>query len=183
MQFAIVGILMFCNAFAADLNGYTAKYECRAGNLNCDVNVEELAAKACEQIITPLTTPTGDWSVVNQSLDVICLEPGNYKGRGILELTASGNNGARKVVRLSGSVITPPVSLARSSRATISGIVIIGDYWLIHRVAVDSDCRLWVDHQSREELASPDRDHNTLECEREERDFKLIVIWFERCSQ
>ena len=39
-------------SFAADRNGYTAQYECRAGGPNCNVDVATYVAHACDQTIT-----------------------------------------------------------------------------------------------------------------------------------
>ncbi|MEK7382711.1 MAG: hypothetical protein AAB262_05430 [Elusimicrobiota bacterium] len=60
-----VMLLAAAPARAADLNGYTALYECRAGGPNCDVDVAALAALPCDQIITAATAPATDWSAIN----------------------------------------------------------------------------------------------------------------------
>ena len=55
----ILFMLMSWNAFAADLNGYTARYECRAGGPYCDLDVVALGTRPCDQIIA-VSTP---WSI------------------------------------------------------------------------------------------------------------------------
>ncbi|MEK7705929.1 MAG: hypothetical protein AAB426_13285, partial [Myxococcota bacterium] len=79
-----------------DANCYCALHECKAGNPRCDVDVEGLAALPCDQIITTSTAPTNDWSVIDWSHRVICIEAGDHTGRGDLDVAASGTAGARK---------------------------------------------------------------------------------------
>jgi len=124
-------------SFAADANGYTAQYECRAGGLNCNVDVATYVAQTCDQTITTATTPTNDWSALDQSNNVICLDPGDYTARGKLTLSTSGTSGTRKVLRLSGSETTHPVALSSGNRATIAQIDLGANYWVLYRLAID----------------------------------------------
>jgi hypothetical protein len=70
-------LLIFLAAWpshAADLNGYTAQYECRAGGPNCNIDVVTLTNQACQQTINP-----GDaWNTINWSNNVICIASGYY---------------------------------------------------------------------------------------------------------
>lgn len=122
-------------ALAADANGYTAKYECRAGGQYCNVDVDGLAALPCDQTIA-----AGDaWATINWSNRVICLAPGDHTAKGTLTLKSSGTSGARKVLRYtrSGDNNDDPWNQAGGNRAKISGIDPNGnDYWLIHRLSV-----------------------------------------------
>lgn len=128
MRFLLLLLLvtpLLATAHAADLNGYSARYECRAGNPNCDVDVAALAAKNCDQTITPSTTPTTDWSAINWTNDVICIQVGDYSGRGKFTLGASGTSGRRKVVKgvkAGGALADLPWSVESGSRVHVRSI-------------------------------------------------------------
>ena len=124
---------------AADSNGYSAQYECRAGGPNCNVDVAALAALPCDQIIKTGTSPTNSWSAINWANNVICIEVGDHAGRGELSLGSSGAAGARKVLRgvtASGGVPSDPWS--DSARAAIQRLTTNDhDYWVISRLSSD----------------------------------------------
>ncbi len=119
-----------------DLNGYVAQYECRKGNPHCDVDVEGLVSRPCEQTITASTAPTQDWSAIDWSKDVICIEAGNHRARGRLTLTASGTSTNRKVLRYnrSGDNDDEPWNQSTDSQATLAGLTVDAEYWLVHRL-------------------------------------------------
>ncbi len=126
-------------ADAADQNGYTAIYECRAGGPICNIDVAALGAKSCDQIITPATAPTNDWSAINWSNNVICIAAGDHSARGTLSLKASGSNAVRKVLRYYRDGDSNDEAWNQSNKARISAINFSGqDYWLIHRITVDA---------------------------------------------
>lgn len=87
-------------AVAADANGYTAQYECRAGGRQCDVDVATLLRRACEQTVSQ-STP---WSSIDWSKNTICIESGDHSWKGPLTIpsSASGSPGNLKVLRHSG---------------------------------------------------------------------------------
>jgi hypothetical protein len=127
-------------AAAADPKGYTAEYECRAGNPNCNVDVVALTAPAqqpCEQTITTSTAPTGDWSAINWSNNVICIQAGDHTGRGTLTIQASGTPGARKVLRYTRATDNDdePWNQSTTTQAKVRDLVLNGaSYWLVHRL-------------------------------------------------
>lgn len=137
---AVVVSLLFAPLFtasAADQNGYTAQYECRAGNPQCDVNVAGLAARACDQTISPSTSPTNNWSAINWNNNTICIAPGDHRSRGALFVTASGGPSSRKVLRASTGT-TAPWRQSSGDRARISRLEFNGaDYWVVQGLAVD----------------------------------------------
>ena len=130
----ILGFLVGNVAKAADLNGYTAKYECKSGGEHCNVDVAALTAQACDQVITTATSPTGDWSAINWSNNVICLANGDHTGRGTLTLSSSGTSGAYKVLR--GVCTDDPWNTSCASVQRIAG----GgrNYWIIDRISLPS---------------------------------------------
>jgi len=146
----ILGISVFLLGFllgnfvkAADLNGYTAEYECRAGGPNCNVDVATLTAQACQQTITTATSPTGDWSAVNWSNNVICIDKGDHTGRGTLTVSTSGTSGTRKVLRYyrSGDTDDDPWDQSAGDKAKVANLAINANYWIFHRLtfpAVDA---------------------------------------------
>ena len=125
-------------AIAADVNGYTAQYECKSGGTNCNVDVATLTAQACQQTITTATTPTGDWSAINWSNTVICIQAGDHTGRGTLTIGASGTSGTRKVLRYYRSSDTDdePWNQSDANKAKIDQLIVRGkDYWIINRLS------------------------------------------------
>lgn len=135
-------------AFAADENGYTAQYECRAGGPVCNVDVVALGNRACDQTVSA-STP---WSSVNWSNNTICLEPGDHTWKGTLTLQAGGRAGAPKVLRYyrAGDSNDEPWNQS-GNQARIYAINTNGsDHWLIHRLTVDpamgQTVGVWVGH-------------------------------------
>lgn len=125
-------------AIAADINGYTAQYECRAGNPNCDVDVAALGNRPCDQTIGP----SASWSSINWSLSTICIAPGDHTGKGTLTIpqSASGTPGNFKVLRYSrpGDNDDDPWKQSASNSATLSRLVVSGSFWVIQRLAFPS---------------------------------------------
>lgn len=126
----------FTAVTAADQNGYTAQYECRAGGAACNVDVAGLANRACDQIVSA-STP---WSSINWSNNTICLEAGDHSGKGPLTLGASGSSGNRKVLRYYSSSDNglPPWKQSSGERARLERLVLNGtDNWIVHRLTFD----------------------------------------------
>ena len=126
-------LLFIPTAHAADVNGYTAKYECKAGGTYCNVDVATYTAAACQQTIT-----TGAaWSTINWSNNVICLANGDHTAKGTLTLGSSGTSGTRKVLRYYRASDTDdePWNQSAGNRATIKQLAANGvSYWIIHRI-------------------------------------------------
>jgi hypothetical protein len=123
-------------ANASDANGYTAKYECRAGNPNCSIDIAALTSASCDVTVT---TSDSTWSKItsNSSSRVFCIAAGDHSNKGTLSLGFSGTAQSRKVLKMSGAD-NAPWRLAESNRATIARLRLDGgDYWIIHRIAVD----------------------------------------------
>lgn len=132
---AIALALSLSPSFAADLNGYTAKYECRDGNANCDVDVAALANRPCDQVITP----SMPWSSINWSNNTICIEAGDHTSKGMLTFSASGTATNRKVLRYYrvNDNNDVPWNQNDANKAKITAInVNSNDYWVIHRLAL-----------------------------------------------
>lgn len=132
-------------AVAADQNGYTAQYECRAGNPGCNVNLTELTTQACEQVISPTDR---DWNKIysNSGQRVFCISPGDHSNKGPLTLSFSGSSSARKVLRYfdTNDSGAEPWSQNNSNRAVVNRLVINGaSYWLVHRIAVQGNSRTY----------------------------------------
>lgn len=124
-------------AIAADANGYTAQYECRAGNPNCDVDVVGLTSRNCDQTISA-STP---WSAINWSNSTICIEAGDHTSKGVLTIpqSASGSANNYKVLRYyrSGDTNDEPWNQSDGNRAKIHQLNINGPkYWVVHRITL-----------------------------------------------
>lgn len=133
-------LMLFAAAptLAADANGYTAQYECRAGGPNCNVDVAALGNRSCDQTIAP-STP---WSSINWSNNTICLEAGNHTGKGTLTLGSNGTSGARKVLRYFRATDNDdePWNQSGANQAKIHALNTNGkSYWIIHRLTLDAD--------------------------------------------
>ena len=122
------------NAFAADQNGYTAQYECRAGGPNCNVDVAGLGTRACDQVINT-STP---WSAINWGNSTICLEAGDHVWKGTLTIPASANGtaGNYKVLRYlrTNDTDDEPWDQSDANKAKVKGLYVNGHYWLVQRL-------------------------------------------------
>ncbi len=136
-------LLMFVVAwpsFAADPNGYTAQYECRAGGLNCNVDVATLTSAACDVTVTTSDANwnkiTGDTSKTVSSNKVYCIQAGDHTSKGVLTLNFSGTSGQYKVLRYtrSGDNDDEPWNQSSGNQVKIAGMTITASYWIIHRV-------------------------------------------------
>lgn len=119
------------SAFAADPNGYKAKYEKDIGSV-----------PACDVTFTPGQSRSAIESELNGSDGdrVFCFAPGNYKSAGLITITKDGSSSARRWMRLAGSDTTHPVKLSTSKRAVIKFLAFKGaSYWTVHRMTVDGD--------------------------------------------
>jgi len=131
---AVIFALFAGPTLAADANGYTAKYECRAGGPNCNVDVATLSAQSCDQIVETDTA----WASIVWSNNVICLRAGDHSSKGTLNLGASGTSGTRKVLRCVDAVGAecPDPWRTTGNRANISKLRTANrDYWTIDRIA------------------------------------------------
>lgn len=139
-------------SLAADQNGYTARYECRAGGAYCNVDVQSLATRACDQTITP----SMPWSSINWSNNTICIAAGDHIGKGKLTIPASANGSASnyKVLRYEGSNNSDPWNQSAGDQARVSQLVINASYWLIHRISFPSLATM-LDNYSRVRIEPP----------------------------
>ena len=151
----LIGFAIGNTAKAADVNGYTAKYECIAGGTNCDVDVAALTSAACQQTINT----TDAWSTINWAADVICLTTGDHSAKGRLDLGSSGTSGTRKVLRMPTGSDDDPWDQTAGNRAKIYALATNAqDYWIIHRITIDGDYGssygLWIDDGSDNNIIS-----------------------------
>lgn len=139
LTLVLLGATLYTSiAFATDLNGYTALYECRAGNVNCDVDIGRLTAMTCDHVIT---TNDQDWSKItnNTSASVFCITNGDHSAKGALTLRFSGSSSARKVIRYtrSGDNDDHPWHQSQPDRAIVKQLTIdSARFWLIHRISL-----------------------------------------------
>ncbi len=138
-------------ASTTDLNGYTAQYECRAGNPNCNVDVVAYTTHACDQTITTTDSAATIDSKLNGSSQYICITPGDYTSKGILTLTTSGTPSAYKVLRYTRPNDTDDEAWNQTSgnQAKIFDINVISNYWIIHRMTFPertsgTEPRIWI---------------------------------------
>lgn len=125
---------------AADPNGYTSEYECRAGGPKCNIDVAALSAQPCNQVIEPGTP----WDSINWNNNVICLRAGDHSAKGRLDLGSSGTSGVRKVLRCvtaSGGQCPDPKP-GESVTAKIHALdTNSANFWIIDRLNVDGDAQ------------------------------------------
>jgi len=129
-------LLAAAPSLAADVNGYTAHYECRADGKYCNVDVAALGKRACDQKITTST----QWSSINWSNNTICIEAGDHTPKGTLTIPSSASDkpGNYKVLRYSRANDTDdePWNQSGENQATVKQIVVTGSYWIIHRIRI-----------------------------------------------
>ena len=130
---AILLLGVVANSHAADLNGYSAQYECRAGSPNCNVDVAALSTRACDQTVSP-STP---WSSINWANNTICIQAGDHTAKGTLTLGSSGTSGTRKVLRYTRTSDSDdePWGQSDGNRAKIHVLnTDARSYWVVHRI-------------------------------------------------
>jgi len=132
-------------AVAADENGYTARYECRAGNAACNVDIAHLSSQSCDQIISPSDS---SWAKIhnNPGQRFFCLAPGDHSNKGALVLSSSGTASARKVLRYyaSNDANEDPWHQSSGNRAVVNRMIFDGaSYWVVHRIAVQGRSRTY----------------------------------------
>ncbi len=83
-----------------------------------------------------------DWADINDpAWRVFCVEPGDYRGLGRIEITTSGEPSAVRVLRYhnpaeSGEE-THPVAMADNDRAVVQKLRLVdADYWVLDRLAI-----------------------------------------------
>jgi hypothetical protein len=162
MRFPIVLSLILLLPFptlatAADLNGYTAQYECRAGSPNCNVDVESLVAQPCQQTITTADSLSTINSKINGGSQFVCVQAGDYSGKGTITVTASGSSSGRKVLRYAGPDAGDP--WVQSNRAKLNALLLDGaDFWIIHRLAFEAtsgmESRIFLQNAANDNILS-----------------------------
>lgn len=139
---SLVLFLVAWPSFAADQNGYTAQYECRAGGPNCNVDVAAYVTAACAQTITTADSLSTIESKLNSGPSPICIQNGNYISKGVINITADGTAGARRVLRYTraGDNGDKPWNQATTDKARIFGLRLNrASYWIVHRITVDGN--------------------------------------------
>ena len=126
-------------SFAADLNGYTAKYECKAGGAYCNVDVEGLTTHACDTTITTADSAATIDTKLNTNR-FVCIQNGDYTSKGTFIITSSGTSTAYKVLRYTRASDNDddPWNQSTANRAVLHSIDLTGsNYWIIHRITID----------------------------------------------
>ncbi|MEX2162795.1 MAG: hypothetical protein WD823_00945 [Sulfuricaulis sp.] len=126
--------------FAADPNGYNALYECRAGGPQCNVDVVGYVTASCAQTITTADSAGTINTKLNTGSSPICIENGDYTGKGIFTLTTSGTSGASRVLRYTRSSDNDddPWNQSSANQAKLKSLDINASYWIIHRLTFPS---------------------------------------------
>ena len=133
-------LLLIPVAQAADVNGYTAAYECKSGGANCNVDVATYTTAACAQTITTADSLSTIESKLNTGSSPICVTNGDYTGKGAISITASGTSGAYRVMRYyrSGDTDDEPWNQSSGNKASFVRLNFNGaDYWIVHRIMVN----------------------------------------------
>jgi len=133
---ALIIFLITWSSFAADPNGYTTQYECRAGGPNCNVDVVGLTTAACAQTITTVDSLSTIESKLNTGSSPICITNGDYTGKGRIIITASGSAGNYRVLRYfrSGDNNDEPWNQSDGDKVKIHQLFVNANYWIIHRL-------------------------------------------------
>ena len=120
-----------------DLNGYTALYEARADNPNNNVDVAWYVSQSCQQTITTSDSESTIESKINGGSQFICVQPGDYTGKGVINISVSGSSGARKVLRYTrdGDNNDEPWNQSSDQQAKFRALGVDGSYWIIHRLS------------------------------------------------
>ena len=144
----IILSFLFSTGFAQDLNGYTSKHECRAGNSNCNVDVVSLGqCTPCDDTIDDSMTEATIESLLNDGDDCNCVEPGDYRSKGTIDITANGTSGTRKVMRYirGGDTDDDPWKQSVANRVRFANLDLVGDFWVIHRISFDPSSGTTID--------------------------------------
>jgi hypothetical protein len=133
---ALLMFLVAWPSFAADPNGYTAEYECRAGGSHCNVDVASYVAAVCAQTITTADSISTIQSKLNAGSSPICITNGDYTSKGTISITASGSTGNYRVMRYyrSSDNNDEPWNQTSTNQVKILGLKVNADYWIIHRL-------------------------------------------------
>lgn len=139
LSLAVFGAALYAPAgSAADLNGYSARYECRAGSPFCNVDVDRYLSQPCDQTIDPADSAATIQSKINGASQFICVRPGDYAGKGTITITASGSADAYKVLRYTrnGDTGDEPWNQYSGDQARFHRLVVKGaQYWIVNRLA------------------------------------------------
>ncbi|MFL6623382.1 MAG: hypothetical protein ACJ8NR_12385 [Sulfurifustis sp.] len=122
---------------AADMNGYTSTYECRASGPVCNIDISALVTAPCDVTVYP-SDP--DWSKItnNNSARFFCLAAGDHSGKGTLSLGNSGSGSARKVLRYYSGSDNDANPWNQGTRAVVRKLDFRGaSYWVVHRITID----------------------------------------------
>lgn len=130
---------LLATAHAADPNGYSAQYECRAGGPRCNVDVAAQVSQPCDQVIT---SSDSDWSKItrNTSAAVFCIQAGDHSSKGVLTINFSGAPSKYKILRYyrPNDTDDEPWFQSSANQAKVRGITFVGArYWIVHRLVVD----------------------------------------------
>lgn len=128
--FHIVLVLIAIPALVvgADKNGYKAKYEKSIGD-----------PPPCSAVISSISD--SDWEKLNDpKYPVICVAPGDYTSKGVINITARGSSGNKRWLRYYDPQDNGanPWQQDGPDRAIISGLLLDGaSHWTFHRLTVD----------------------------------------------
>jgi len=139
---------------AADVNGYTSQYDCRAAGPNCNVDVATYTTAACAQTITTADSLSTINTKLNTGSSPICVTNGDYTAKGTFYIDSDGTSGAYRVLRYyrSGDSDDDPWDQSDANKAKILRLHIdSANYWIIHRLSFPETTtyvpeRVWVDN-------------------------------------
>jgi hypothetical protein len=119
---------------AADINGYTAQYECRAGGSYCNVDVADHGSRACD---TTITTSDSD-GVIDTKLNnyrYVCVQAGDYTGKSTFRVVAGGAAGAYRVIRHTDASHNP---VGQQNQAKLPKLVLGASYLIVQGLTFPS---------------------------------------------
>lgn len=137
----------------ADANGYTSQNDepiilstdsCAGGRTCHTLPTAADCQGANGQVITTATTPTTDWSAVDEASNTwICIRRGDHTGRGDWQITDSGSDVTRKWIVCVDDTDTPftasTYTRAGADQCSVKRIYLReADYWIINGVTTEN---------------------------------------------
>lgn len=89
----------------------------------------------CDIVLTPADAPDLETLLNDPSLRVFCAEPGDYRSSGMVRVTASGTESARRTLRLLSSEPVPR-AIQQQDQALFESLKIRGSWWVIQGITL-----------------------------------------------
>lgn len=97
---------------------------------------EDVGSWDCEAEDARIIDSVDDFAAINDSsIRVFCVRPGDYRGAGEINITASGAEGAPRILALYDGERTHPIDLEREDQAVLTNFWFDGgDWWILDRL-------------------------------------------------